>query len=176
MASFMVHPGVRFNDCLFTEPVPLASWRPPTCGGIVAILVRNSQWGPKPLQPLYFGEFGNDATGAASLPVMARRDDLLVSVLPMPYSTAAQRGALCKELIAGHNPACQRNGTMASAGDLARKVDELEMRQQEQSQQILSLLSHLAKLFGPQPVAPSKPIGFLPQLARTATPATESGS
>src|SRR5947209_7168693 len=78
MPSFMNHPGVRFNDCLFTEPLPLAAWRPPTCGGIVAILARNSQWGPKPLQPLYFGEFGNDATGAASLPMMARRDDLLV--------------------------------------------------------------------------------------------------
>jgi len=171
----MVHPGVRFDDCLFTEPVPLAAWRPPTCGGIVAILARNSQWGPKPLQPLYFGEFGN-ATGAANLPMMARRDDLLVSVLPMPYSTAAQRSALCRELIAGHNPACQGNGAMASAAELARKVDELEVRQQEQSQQILSLLTHLAKLFGPQPVGPSKPIGFLPQLAYTTAPATESGS
>ena len=52
----------------------------------------------------------------------------------------------------------------------------IDTRQQEQSQQILSLLTHLAKLFGPQPVGPSKPIGFLPQLAYTAAPATESGS
>jgi hypothetical protein len=55
-------------------------------------------------------------------------------------------------------------------------VDELEARQQEQSQQILSLLAHLGKLFGPQPVGPRKPIGFLPDLVPAKAPATESGS
>jgi hypothetical protein len=169
-------PGIRFNDCLFSEPVPLTAWRPPSCGGIVALLARNSQWAPKPLQPLYFGEFGNDAAGATCLPVLARRDDLLVSTLPMPYSSVAQRAALCKELIAGHNPACQANGAMTSATELARKVDELEVRQQEQSQQILSLLAHLGKLFGPQTVSPPKPIGFIAQLAPAVAPSTESGS
>jgi hypothetical protein len=162
----MVPPGIRFNDCLFSEAVALAGWRPPGCAGIVAILARNPQWGPKPLQPLYFGEFGNDATRATSLPAIAHPDGLLISVLPLPYSTAAQRRALCDELIAAHNPACQANGTMVSAKELVRKVDELEARQQEQSQQILSLLAHLGKLFEPQPVGPRRPIGFV----------TESGS
>ena len=176
MPSYVVHPGVRFNDSVFTEPMQLAVWRPPACAGIVAILARNPQWAPKPLQPLYFGEFGNDAARGTSLPVVTRRDDLLVSVLPMPYSTSAQRRALCNELIAAYNPAGQANATMASAAELARKIDELDSRQQEQSQQILSLLAHLGTLFGPHPVAPRKPIGFLPQLAPGATEATESGS
>jgi len=167
MPSFVVPPGVRFNDCLFSEPVQLAAWRLPSCAGIVAVLARNPQWAPKPLQPLYFGEFGNDAGSRTSLPLNATRD-LQVSVLPMPFSTAAQRRALCNELIAAHNPAWQANGTMVSAAALARKVDELEARQQEQSRQILALLAHLGKLFEPEAPRPRRPIGFLSEPAPAA--------
>ena len=67
------------------------------------------------------------------------------------------------ELIGTYRPA-------ASVTELARKVDELEEKQQEQNQQILSLLSHLAKVFEPQAVSPRRPIGFLPATAA----ATES--
>ena len=175
MLSNLVPPGVRFNDCLFSEPAPLANWRQPGCAGIVAVLARNPQWSPKPLQPLYFGEFGNDTVSRSSLPPNLSRD-LLVSVLPMPYSTAAQRRALCDELIAAHNPAWQSNRTMVSAAALARKVVELEARQWEQSQQILALLTHLGKLFEPTQAGPRKPIGFLSELAPAPVPATEGGS
>jgi hypothetical protein len=168
----MVPAGVRFNDCLFSEPVPLAAWRPSSCAGILAILARNPQWSPKPLQPLYFGEFGNDAARGTHLSVNARREDLLVSVMPMPYSTAVQRRSLCQELIAAYNPACQTNGLAVSTAELVRKVNDLEARQQEQSQQILALLAHIGKLFEPQPVGPRRAIGFLAELA----PATETGS
>jgi hypothetical protein len=164
MLSYLFPPGVRFNDCLFTEPAQLAAWRLPSCAGIVAVLARNAQWSPKPLQPLYFGEFGNGADSQMSLPPNVSRD-LLISVLPMPYSTAAQRRAVCNELIAAHNPVWQANATLVSASALARKVDELEARQLEQSQQILALLSHLAKLFEPAPAGPRKPIGFLSEMA-----------
>ena len=174
MPSYIAPPGVRFNDCLFTEPVQLAVWRPPACAGIAAVLTRNPQWAPKPLQPLYFTEFGNDAARGTIQPANVRREDLLVSVLPMPYSTGAQRRTLCNELIAAYNPACQTNGTVVSVVELARKVDELDTRQQEQSQQILSLLAHLGALLGPQPVGPRKPIGFLPQLAPVEAHATET--
>jgi hypothetical protein len=128
------------------------------------------------LQPLYFGEFGNDAARGMNLPANMRREDLLVSVLPMPYSTAAQRRALCNDLIASHNPAWQGTRTAVPVEELACKVDELAARQQEQSQQILSLLAHLAKLFAPQPVGPRKPIGFLAELAPAPVAVIESGS
>jgi hypothetical protein len=178
MPFYFVPPGIRFNDYLFTEPVPLRQWQPPQCGGIAALLTRNAQWGPKPLQPLYFVEFGNDApntSAAPRLPENTRPEDLLVAVLPMPFSSVAQRRALCKELIGAYNPTCQADGRVSSVTELAQKLDELEARQQEQSQQILSLLSYIGKLFEPQPVTPRRPIGFLPQLA-PATGATESGS
>jgi hypothetical protein len=156
MHSYLV-PGIRFNDYLFTDPVPLSGFRSPKFPGLLAILTRNPQWGPKPLQALYFGELG-------SIPATARHDDLLVAVLPMPYSNATQRRALCRELISAYSP-------MPTA-ELTRKVEELEARQQEQSQQILSLLTYIGKLFEPLPVGPRKPLGFMPQVAA----ATESGS
>jgi hypothetical protein len=167
MPSFVVPPGVRFNDCLFSEPVQLTGLRLPGCAGIVAVLARNPQWGPKPLQPLYFSEFGNDAGSRTGLPSNAGRD-LLVSVLPMPYSTAGQRRALCNELITAHNPAWQANGATVSMAALVHRVDELEARQQEQSRQILALLAHLGKLFEPETPRPRKPIGFLSEMAPAA--------
>jgi hypothetical protein len=91
----------------------------------------------------------------------------------MPYSTKAQRRSLCHELIAAYNPACQTNATFVSASELARKVDELEIRQQEQNDRILSLLAHIGKMFEPAPVVagPRRPIGFLPQLLPIVDPA-----
>lgn len=182
MPCYLLPAGIRFNDFLFADPVPLSNWRPPGCAGIVAILASNPQWAPKPLQPLYFGVFGNnagtDAGNAAIVPRMpnARVEDLLVAVLPMPYSTVQQRRAACKELIAAYNPACQANGSIMSTAELAYKVEELEARQQEQSQQIMSMLTYIGKLFDPQPVAPRRPIGFLPQLLPAEAGTTGSGS
>jgi hypothetical protein len=179
MPCYFVPAGIRFNDYLFTDPMPLPSWRPPSCGGIVSVLARNPQWGPKPLEPLYFAEFGNNAGSGAvgpRLPQEMRGRDLLVSVLPMPYSTTLQRRSLCRELIAAYNPACQSNGLAMSAAELAHKVEDLEARQQEQGQQILSLLTYIGKLFEPQPVSPRRPIGFLPQLMPAEAGTTESGS
>jgi hypothetical protein len=179
MPCYLVPPGLRFNDYLFSEPALLSAWRPPGCGGIAVILARNLLWAPKPLQPLYFAEFGNSAGNGAvtlRLPEEMRPENLLVSVLPLPFSTVAQRREVCKELVAAYNPACQANGRAASTTELAYKVEELEARQQEQSQQILSLLSYIGKLFEPQPVSPRRPIGFLPQLVPAEAGATGSGS
>jgi len=154
MGAYPLASGVRLSDCLFSEPMPVRAWRAPGCLGIVAILVRNPLWGPRPLQPLYFGE-------SAGLRPNMQREDLLVAELPMPYSTASQRRALCHELNASYR--------VISTAELASKVDDLENRQQEQSRQILSLLTFIEKLFAPQPVGPRKPIGFRPV-------PTESGS
>lgn len=162
MACYLLPAGIRFSDFLFTDPVPFSSWRPPGCAGIVAILGRNPQWGPKPWQPLCFIEFGNNTR----MPASTRIEDLMIAVLPMPYSSAAQRQAACKDLIAAYHPACQ----------MAYKIEELEVRQQELSEQIKSLLTYIARLFEPQPVAPPRPIGFLAQLMPAEAGTTGSGS
>lgn len=159
MPSYWFPPGIRFKDHLFTEPVPLSAWRSPQPVGIAVILTRNPEWGPKPLQPLYFGDCGD-------LAAIPRRTDLLVAVLPMPGTSALERRALCGELLASCRP--------VSATDLARKVDALEARQQEQGEKILSLLSYIARFFEPQPVGPRNAIGFLTRLEPAE--ATETGS
>jgi hypothetical protein len=160
MLSYLLVPGLRFNDCFFTEPVRLADWVVPGHGGIVAVLVRDSRWAPKPFQPLYFAEFGN---GFRRLPVSPDRN-LYVAVLPMPFSTAAQRRAARNELIASYNPVWQA-ADGASREELSRRLDALEARQEEAHAQILGMLSHLCKLFEPQSVAPRRPIGFLAEPA-----------
>jgi hypothetical protein len=93
--------GIRFNDCVFTEPVSLSEWTPPGCAGIVVVLAHDPAWSPRPFRPLYFGEFGNDTRQlAGSAPY-------LVAACPMPYSTTKQRQALCEELISAYNPILQ---------------------------------------------------------------------
>jgi hypothetical protein len=172
-------PGVRFNDYVFTDPVPFSNWRPPSCAGVVVILAQNGEWAPKPFQPLFFAEFGNNTGNHAVAPRLThdrRADDLLIAALPMPYSTASQRRAICNELVAGYNPAWQSSGVALSTAELASKVEQLEARQQEQSQQIISLLTYIGKLFEPQPVSPRRPIGFLAQLLPAEAGATGNGS
>jgi hypothetical protein len=159
MPLYWFPAGIRFKDYLFSEPVPLAGWHAPDCAGIAVILARNPQWGPKPLQPLSFGDI-------SEFPSNLGRSDLLVSVLPMPYSTAAQRRALCCDLMSARFP--------VSAAEVTRKLEVMEARQQEQGERILSLLGFIAKFFEPQPVGPRNTIGFLSQLAPAE--ATESGS
>jgi len=119
------------------------------------VLARDPRWAPKPFQPLYFYEFGNNARPRLASPA----NDLYVSVLPMPFSTSAQRRTVRHELISAYNP------VWPGGDDVSRRMDELEARQSEQHAQVLTLLTHLAKLFEPQPVGPRRPIGFQPEPA-----------
>src|ERR1051325_8632734 len=104
MGPQLTTPGIRFNDCSFTEPTHLAGWTPPKCAGLFGILVADLNWAPRPFQPLYFGEFGNNPPALPlfdignSLLAAAKGRALLVSVLPMPFSTTSQRWALRNEL------------------------------------------------------------------------------
>ena len=98
--------GIRFNDCVFTEPVNLGDWKPPSCAGLLVVLAHDPAWSPRPFRPLYFGEFGNDthiAPGTAPY---------LISVVPMPYSTTRQRQNLCGELVSAYNPILQTSGSI----------------------------------------------------------------
>jgi hypothetical protein len=155
--------GIRFNDYVFSEPVRLAEWRPPKCAGFFVILARDPNWSPKPFQPLYFGEFGNN-----SRETFPADGTLYAAALLLPYSTTGQRWSLRNELVWAYNPTCQSGGDRMSVRELARRVDEMEVRQQEHDSQLLLLLTNLNKMFEPQTVGPRRPIGFLP--------ATEAGS
>jgi hypothetical protein len=163
--------GIRFNDCFFTEPTPLTQWRPPQYPGLFVILVRDPNWAPKPFQPLYFGEFGNNAPeislrGEPLFHLDPRRSaELLVATLPMPFSTTSQRCALRDELMWAYNPVCQTHTPKAPPQELARKVEQLEMRHQEQTAQFGMLLASINRLFEPQPEPPRRRIGFLPSTA-----------
>ena len=175
MRPFFLTPGLRFNDCVFSEPEPFTVWIPPGCGGLIAVLARDPAWAPKPFRPLFFGEFGNDAHRAQELRrwVHGAQHEYYIAVLPLPFSTSAQRRALRDELAAAYNPVCQP-AAAPPADELARKINQLETRQEEQNAQILALLSHIVKWFEPQPVPSQRPIGFRPQLTPMATPAENS--
>jgi hypothetical protein len=113
--------GIRFNDCLFSEPVTFAGWTPPKYPGIYCVLVNDPNWAPKAFQPLYFGEFGNNAPESVILQdcrqaaACAQGKNVFVAVLAMPFSTLQQRFALRHELILAYNPACQTDPGMKPA-------------------------------------------------------------
>ncbi len=159
----MVGPGIRFNDFLFSEPVPLSAWTAPKFAGLFVVLAGDHNWAPRPFQPLYFGEFGNNARcaapGSSRLPVQG---GLFISVLPLPFSSSAQRLEARNQLVWAYNPVYQPAGTPPS-NELARKLDELEKRHEEQSTQFRLLLASLNRFFEPLPEpAHRRPIGFQP--------------
>src|ERR1700730_1499170 len=94
--------GIRFNDFMFSEPVPLSAWAAPKFAGLFVVLVRDTNWAPKQFQPLCFREFGNNARGplaAESIRLPANAGLLFVSVLPMPFSSSAQRCDARNQLV-----------------------------------------------------------------------------
>jgi hypothetical protein len=139
---------------------------PTRCAGLFVILAIDVHWSPKPFQPLYFGEFGNNEqqtlTRLNSLQRPASRLDgpLFVATLPLPFSTTAQRCALRNELVQAYNPISQAEGGRTSTRELARKLDAIEVQQHEQNTQIIALLHQLTRIFEPQAVRLRRPIGF----------------
>src|SRR6266566_9770055 len=156
--------GIRFNDCLFHEPSRLTEWTPPKCAGLFGILVHDSNWAPKPFQLLYFGEFGNNAslagilTDCGSVMPAANGKALFVAVFPMPFSTTAQRLAVRNELIWAYNPVCQGEGHATAPNGFASKLNELEIKHQEHSAQVMMLLG----INKPAEPGPRRRIGFMP--------------
>src|SRR5580704_17765893 len=157
LGSSLLAPGIRLNDSFFSEPTRLDGWTPPRCAGLFGIFIADPNWAPKPFQPLYFGEFGNNASAPELLAefrgliAVFRGKTLLVSVLPMPFSTISQRCALRSELIWAYNHVCQADGAKTPSMDLVRKLDELERRHQEQTAQVMLLLANVNRILEPQP-------------------------
>lgn len=168
MNLHLVPPGIRFDDYVFTEARHISQWVHPRCGGVLVVLTRNAQWAPKPFEPLYFEEFGNSAPQSVSqapgigLGQPTASADIFVAVLPLPFSTASERCRVRDHLIHAYNPAWQK-GSSASAPELRRKLDELERKSEEQTNQLQLLVAMMNKLFEPLPVPPRRPIGFLTQ-------------
>ena len=169
----MVTPGIRFNDCLFTEPEQLGKWARPRYAGILAILCRDPNWAPKPFQALFFGEFGNNSQevllpdGPMRLSGVAATEGLWVSVLPVPFSTTSQRLEILHQLVWAYNPVWQTKSTAVTPNELARKLEELEKRHEEQTTQVKLLLASVNRFFEPQPEPPRRQIGFLPEPVTT---------
>ena len=158
--------GIRFNDLVFTEPVRLTEWVPPKFPGVFVILTRDPNWAPKPFQPLWFGEFGNNAQHhLASAGKPPHADALFVSVLPMLFSTTDQRCAVRDRLVWAYNPTLQAKHTPAAPSEWVRKLHQLEKKHEEQATELRMLLTSVATMFEPQP-PPSRRrrIGFLPDL------------
>jgi hypothetical protein len=160
--------GIRFNDCVFGEPVPLSQWTPPGCAGLYALLVADPNWAPKPFQPLFFGDFGNHATAAliakerSLLAAAPPEEALFVCAFPMPFSTSAQRWLLRNELIRAYNPpCCIPSADAPPATELVRKLDELERRHQEETAELRLLFASAHDYFTPR-LHPRRRIGFIP--------------
>jgi hypothetical protein len=165
MSVFSVFPGIRFNDCVFTEPTRLAAWTPARCASLFVILANDIRWAPKPFRPLYFGEFGNGEhqtlTPNGWLPSPFAVDGLFVATLTLPFSTAAERYALRNEFIESYSPIFQVEAARTSTRELAQKLDAIEARQREQNAHIMALLTQLNRIFEPQPLPARRPIGFV---------------
>jgi hypothetical protein len=160
MNAYLVAPGIRFNDYVFSEPRRLVECALPKCPGVLVILTADLRWSPKPFQPLYFKEFDNNSRETLLDPVRFTRTphaDLFVSVLPLPFSSAAQRSEVRSQLVWAYNPVWQANGC-----ELVQKLDELERKHEEQTTQLRLLLASINRLFEPLPEPRRRPIGFLP--------------
>ena len=165
----MVSQGIRFNDYLFSEPTRLVDWQTPKYAGLFVILAQDANWAPKPYQPLYFGEFGNN-TPEALLPghhPVPRAGEgntmLFVSALPLPFSTTAQRWALRNELVWAYNASWQTKEVRAAASGLAHQLGEADKTPyQQQSAELFHLLTGVTLPFESQPKRdPRRRIGFV---------------
>jgi len=165
--SYPAAPGIRFNDCVFSEPLAFASGNLPRCAGLFVILAEDPNWAPKPFEPLCFGEFGNNAPAAALLEEAGRSlqtgsgKKLYLAVFALPFSTTAQRWALLAELTRAYNPAGQAAHPLQPPMELVHRLNELEKKHHDQTAQLMWLRASAENLFGAIPER--RRIGFLPE-------------
>src|SRR5437868_15152606 len=163
MNPYLGVAGIRFNDYVFSEPRRLVEWMPPKWAGICVILARDSNWAPKPLQPLCFLEFGNNSD-LRRLARMPNTDALYIAALAMPFSTSAQRSEVRNQLVWAYNPVWQAGAGAAVQSELSHKLEELERKHEEQTTQLRLILANINRLFEPQGEPKRhRAIGFLPQ-------------
>lgn len=106
--------GIRFNNSMFTEPVPFSLALAPVSSGIYAILAPDASCRPRPFRVIYFGESGNfsqlvSGTHECLNDWTAEADgtgNLYVAFCPTPLLRAQQRRWVEHDLIARYRPAC----------------------------------------------------------------------
>jgi hypothetical protein len=154
--------GIRFNDYIFTEPERLTEWSSPRFAGVFVILVQDPNWAPKPFQPLWFGEFGNNAQHLFAAERTPHTGSLFVSVLPMLFSTTEQRCSVRDRLVWAYNPILQTKRTPLLPSEWAYKLHELEKKHEEHTSELRTLLTASnPKVVEAQP-GRRRRIGFLP--------------
>jgi hypothetical protein len=159
----MMAHGIRFNEYIFTEPQALVNWMPPKYAGLLVLLTKDANWAPQPFQPLWFGEFGNNAQhlAATRLIQIPQTEHVFISVLSLPFSTTTQRCAIRDQLIWAYNPTLQTQHLASAPGELASKLSQLERKHEEQTTELRQLLAGLDTLFETRPERRRR-IGFLP--------------
>lgn len=88
---------------------------------------------------------------------------LYLSVLALPFSTTAQRWALCAELIRAYNPSYQPHDPMNRPTELVQRLNELEKKHHDQTAQLMWLRATAEQMLGALPER--RRIGFLPETA-----------
>jgi hypothetical protein len=102
---------IKFSDLAFAGPTLLGLEPSFNFGGVYAVLVLDTQWGPMPYRPIYFGEAGNMSERVCpshekykSWERAARGGLLFVAFHVIPNEAA--RKAAEKQLIGQYSPEC----------------------------------------------------------------------
>jgi len=160
--------GIRFGNCVFSEPVPLdRACLPVNSTGVYVILTPDPTWGPRHFQPLFFGEFAGGlhcsiTTTELSLCYRAAAGKgLLISVLAMPGAHVGDVILLKRRLIQDYAPICNRNDDSAIAIEMARRLETLERMTSHQELVLKLALGALGQMAHPHPETKKRIVGFI---------------
>jgi hypothetical protein len=161
-------PGIRFGNTLFSEPVSLAFAELPNVAGIYAILRFDPVWQPKPYVPILFGDAANlaEAVDAEKQRWPEGGRQIFVAWCPLLYGNALARRTLRQRLSEGYRLAAAEAPVTvdiipAQGETTDDRIAKLESRFDHQADQIKIVMRALACAIEPQPVKPSRPIGFV---------------
>ena len=162
------YSGIRFADYVFSEPIPLAICvTEPQRMGVYAVLVPDATWGPRHFQPIFFGVFNGHHQSQLS-PDDYRRclraaagKLLYVAAYNMPLvGDPSESQRIQRELVQIYSPLCNHDSADASSAELVRKLDALEMKNQEHEALLKVLLAALGHLVQPTHEIKKRAVGF----------------